>query len=286
MEGVKAFGQMCIEHSTNPLPRQRNEDCIELRLITKGIQIYRVDQTELSFSGGDLLVIPPRARYSTGNHPQYKHTYFQLKIASGEEHPLLGLSPSTARSIRAYLLSLNAYRYHGNALLAEILTDALRFCTASQPRLRLRGQGELIRFLFSLEDLIESASPQRAPNIDIAFRYINDHITEEICLQDLAALSKCSLSHFKRTFVLQSGVTPMYYINWRKIAYAKRMIAQDYSITEVATALGYASPAYFATVFKKITSRTPSMYKSLIDIELRKQRHVSEDLYESGAQGE
>ena len=280
MKGVKAFCHVCIEHSTNPLPPQVNDDCIELRLITRGIQVYRIDQTELSFSGGDLLVIPPRARYSTGNHPQYKHAYFRILIFAGEKAPLLDLNPSKARSIRDYLLSLDAYRYHGNALCAEMLADALRFSASSRPDLQLRGQGEFIRFLFSLESVIGSSAPQRAPNIDIAFRYINDHITEEICLQDLAALSKCSLSHFKKTFMLQSGVTPMYYVNWRKIAYAKRMIAQDYSITEVASTLGYTSPAHFSTVFKKLTSRTPSMYKSLIDIEMHKQRHVSEDRHE------
>lgn len=273
MDGIKLFEYCCIDHAVDPLPCQRYEDCIELRVFHKGIQIFTVGNRELVFKGGDVLVVPAGVEYSTGLHPQYKSTYHRLQILCSDETSLLGMNVEYSQRLCAYLSSLTAYRYHGNPLLMDLICAAFQHVTSNQLSAQQQGCGELICFLMSLENLLVKQAPAHTPDIDIAFQYINDHITEDFCLQDLANLSGCSLSYFKERFTSQTGVTPMYYINWRKIAYAKRMIAQDYSVTEVSSLLNFNTPAYFSTVFKNYTSRTPIRYKELVGIELRKQRH-------------
>ena len=274
MSGIRLFEFCDIDRASAPLERRASEDCIEILYMHKGIQVFQIGGRELIVSGGEMLVVPAGETYSTGNHPQYKCSYHRLMIAT-DDPVLLGFSPEHSAALRRYLSTLTDYRYYGNARLGSLLGDAFSHILAGSAAARNQGCGELICFLASLENALSSHSPQRAHDMEIVLQYINEHITENITLSELAQLIGSSLSYFKERFTSLAGVSPMYYINWRKIAFAKRMIVQDYSVTQVAAMLGFATPAYFSTVFKNYTSRTPMQYKQIVDIELKKQRHIS-----------
>ena len=274
LDGIPLFEYCCIERAIKPISPRISENYIEILCFHRGIQIFTIENTELVVSGGEVLVVPAGLEYSTGHHPQYKSRYHRLQITKTSSS-LLGLTAEYSNILYDYLGSLNRLRYHGSDRLSSLLNDSFTHLASDETCVRLKGYGELICFFTSLESFLKISPPQPTPDIYIAYQYINDHITEEISLQDLADLCGISLSYFKERFTSQIGVTPMYYINWRKIAFAKRMIAQDYSVTEVASMLNFTTPAYFSTVFKNYTARTPMQYKQLIDIELRKQHHIS-----------
>lgn len=277
MEGVQAFNYCRIEEATGSSSAMVSEECVGLRLISKGIQVYKIDATDYSCRGGDLVVIPQGVPCSTGSHPLYKHSYYHLSVSMNDEEPLLGLERGHACALRAWMRSLPGGRYSLNGVLNNMMKDALHYFSSEDPRERQRGRGELLRILLSLEDILENGVPEQAPNVEIAYRYINENITEEFSLSYLAKLSKCSIPYFKEQFASRYGVTPLYYILWRKIAHAKRMIVMEKrSVAEIATTLNFATPAYFSSVFKKYTSRTPSEYRQLVERELNKQRHVSD----------
>ena len=271
-EGIQLFEYCDIDHAIAPLPRRFCKDCIEILYFFKGIQIFDMGIRELVINGGNVLIVPSGQEYSTGNHPQYKSSYYRIQL-SMTSASLLGLTAEHSAELRSYLASLTDYRYHGSDHLTNLLAASFVHILSDRASVKNQGRGELICFFASLQNQLMDRPPLRTPDIDVAYRYINDHITEEISLTKLAKLSGCSLSYFKERFTSQTGVTPMYYINWRKIAFAKRMIAQDYTVTEVATMLNFTTPAYFSTVFKNYTARTPMQYKRLIDIELKKQQH-------------
>lgn len=277
MEGIQAFTYCRIDEATRSAPSVISEGCVGLRLIAKGIQVYKIDATDYSCRGGDLVVIPPGVSCSTGSHPLYKHSYYHLSVSMNDEEPLLGLDGENARALRTWLRSLPGGRYSSDGVLNDMMKDALRYFSSADSREKQRGRGELLRILLSLEDILENGLPEQMPNVEIAYRYINENITEEFSLSYLAKLSKCSVPYFKEQFASHYGVTPLYYILWRKIAHAKRMIVmEERSVAEIASTLNFATPAYFSSVFKKYTSRTPSEYKRLVERELNKQRHVSD----------
>ena len=78
MDGIKLFEHCNIDRATQALPHHINQDSIELRIFHKGIQIFYIDHSELVVNGGDILVIPAGAEYSTGHHPQYKTNSHRL----------------------------------------------------------------------------------------------------------------------------------------------------------------------------------------------------------------
>ena len=78
-------------------------------------------------------------------------------------------------------------------------------------------------------------------------------------------------NHISHLFSSIEGVTiEQYYIN-QKIEKAKELLVYDeHTTTEIAHRLGYSSLAHMSGQFKKVTGMTPSQFKKLNDLKLRK----------------
>jgi AraC family transcriptional regulator len=92
--------------------------------------------------------------------------------------------------------------------------------------------------------------------------FIEDNLTREISLQELAAVARLSPTHFARAFKQSLGMPPHHWQIERRIARAKILLAtSDNVITAVAFATGFAYPGNFATAFRRITGLTPRDYR-------------------------
>ena len=100
--------------------------------------------------------------------------------------------------------------------------------------------------------------------IQQAVLFINDNYRTDICLDDVAMKVDMSPAHFSRTFKKVMGLPYQDYLNGRRIMKAKNLLRTSaQSVTEIAISLGFADPTGFGRIFKKLTSTTPSAYRSL-----------------------
>ena len=94
------------------------------------------------------------------------------------------------------------------------------------------------------------------------FCYIEEHLREQITMEQLTDLSFMSSSTFCKKFKNRTGVTLIQYLNERRIEKAKIYLQNSrYSLEEVAELTGFASTNYLVRVFKKITKQTVSEYR-------------------------
>ncbi|MEN1934081.1 bifunctional transcriptional activator/DNA repair enzyme AdaA [Paenibacillus sp. 102] len=94
--------------------------------------------------------------------------------------------------------------------------------------------------------------------------YIDNHYSEPLTLEILADMCHGSPFHLQRTFKRIKGVTPIEYIQHTRISRAMDYLTDtDKSIMEIGFAVGIPNTAHFATLFKKRTGYTPSMYRKL-----------------------
>ncbi|WGS52295.1 AraC family transcriptional regulator [Paraburkholderia sp. D15] len=93
-------------------------------------------------------------------------------------------------------------------------------------------------------------------------RYIDEHLSTDIHLIDLANLVSLSPYYFSRSFTIAFGVSPYHYILTRRIDRAKEMMMKrDANLLEIAISVGFAGSSQFSRAFRKITGTTPSHWR-------------------------
>ena len=92
-----------------------------------------------------------------------------------------------------------------------------------------------------------------------AIDYIEDHLTETIDYDKVAAQSFSSSYHFQRVFSILCGFTIGEYIRNRRLSLAGTELAtSDAKVIDVALKYGYESPDSFAKAFQKFHGILPS----------------------------
>lgn len=112
-----------------------------------------------------------------------------------------------------------------------------------------------------LTTVMQKEYMQRFNNV---LNYINEHFTEDLTLEDVAACSGFSKFHFTRLFKKYTNSTFYDYLIYRRIQEAEILLAEaDLSITDVALSSGFTSISTFNRTFKQKKNCTPREYRSM-----------------------
>ena len=115
-----------------------------------------------------------------------------------------------------------------------------------------------------LEDYAAGLRHSRAnrSHIEKACAYIRAHLAEDLSLECVCAAVFLSKSYLCQIFKSLLGCTFGEYVKQQRILRARTLLASTgQSIEEIAAACGFASPTYFATVFKSAVGMTPSVFR-------------------------
>lgn len=94
--------------------------------------------------------------------------------------------------------------------------------------------------------------------------YIEDHLNDELKLDDISENIGYSKFHLNRLFQEVAGCTIHKYIKQRRLSEAaKRLITSDDSISEIAYDANYESLQAFTYAFKKVYQYPPKIYREL-----------------------
>lgn len=98
--------------------------------------------------------------------------------------------------------------------------------------------------------------------IDPAINYISaNYSNSEITVHDLAARCGISEVYLRLLFAKRFGVSPIKYITKVRITRARELLAAGgYTVSEVATSVGFSDHAYFSREFKRLTGLSPTEY--------------------------
>jgi AraC family transcriptional regulator len=93
--------------------------------------------------------------------------------------------------------------------------------------------------------------------------YINEHLTQDIKLADLAHLLGISQFHFSHLFKRSLGTAPYQYLIQQRIERAKQLLKQtDLSIMDIALNCGFNSHSHLSKQFRHFTGMTPKAYRA------------------------
>ncbi len=136
---------------------------------------------------------------------------------------------------------------------------------------RLLRDGLLAALIMHLAKRQTTRAPAPGPRGGLAewrlrrvLERMNDALAEDIPLDQLAKLAGLSPCHFSTAFRRSTGTPPHQYLVKQRIARAQSLLRTDHatSVTEVAMSVGFGTSTHFATMFRKLTGKTPSEFRA------------------------
>jgi AraC family transcriptional regulator len=108
----------------------------------------------------------------------------------------------------------------------------------------------------------EDKSMEWIERLNATINYMEEHLTDDIEIDELARIACCSAYHYQRMFTYMSGMPLSEYIRRRKMSLAAVELQRpDTKIIDIALKYGYNSPTAFNRAFQNIHGIAPSMLK-------------------------
>ena len=210
----------------------------------------------LPLRAGDtmLVTIPHEHRYFLP--PGGSWSFFYLVLQGQEALRLVGEIIAVAGPV-LQLSAANLDRFAG--CVADLLGGA-----AARPA---EASAIAYRAVMALVDDLSSAAP---PSDDTThppwFRrvtaYIEAHPGDRLTVEQLTAIAGLSRAHFVRQFTRLAGAPPSEYVFRQRMARAARLLqASRMTVLEIAEALGFADPNYFAKAFRRAFDVSPTEFR-------------------------
>ncbi len=92
--------------------------------------------------------------------------------------------------------------------------------------------------------------------------FIANNLQNDLTVDDLSEQACMSKPHFFRCFKNTFGITPVEFINARRIELARELLATtDRSLTDICYQIGFNNTSYFSRLFKRYEQLSPSAYR-------------------------
>lgn len=157
----------------------------------------------------------------------------------------------------------------GSAGIADTLAMIERTCISKNPGYQLMVKAGLLQIvaMAAAGGLLQKrpARPQgdyRAQTLKRIVEYLNEHFTEQLRLNDVAAHFGLSPQYFCTYFKENLGKTLVQHINFLRIEQASRLLREtDRAIMDIAFSVGFENFSYFIKRFREVFGCTPSQYR-------------------------
>lgn len=152
----------------------------------------------------------------------------------------------------------------------EVLSEMREGCELSRLRIDALGQELAIHLLRRWSNFAGTPSLLRnlakgglAPwQVKRLTDYMEDHLADDVSLEDLSKLLDLSTFHVCRAFKQSTGLPPHRWRHQRRIERARELLeGTDLPVTEVAAQVGYDDPSQLAVAFRKVLGVSPSQYR-------------------------
>jgi len=262
---MKHLEQMHIEVATASVtelearsikPREAVYDCNRLLFIRSGSGKISIHDKEWKLSPGVICILLSGTSHRIeADMDQTLDIYWCHVHASFDDREIyrtLGLPLAVCTENVGQVAALF------EKLIAELSRDGLTS--------RLRVKAAILELVCSYLDAIPPIVSNNYPSqelrkIDTILKYIDDHLAENISVEDLARQVYLHPNYFIVFFKAMMGHSPIQYVNLRRMEMAKSLLLlPECNVSDVAARVGMQI-YYFSRMFKAHTGLAPSRYR-------------------------
>jgi AraC-like DNA-binding protein/quercetin dioxygenase-like cupin family protein len=272
-----------MEHKSTQPVKAHMHDFIEIVFFAHGSCKHTYHGTEATLIPGDAFVVVPHEEHSYEINSQtliYNCLFYPEAL--GEDWKAL----KEIRGIFDVLMVEPFYRTECNhqeivhlhpseaSHIQYILKKMLNEQEHKQPGYRLMQKANLITLLASLGRAWEKQHPahwnsytEKRNMLAHALNYIEQNISNDFSINDLAARVYLSPDYFRKVFRDITSLTPVEYINKMRVAKATQLLKETTcTIAEIAEMVGISDSNYFSRLFRSITGTSPSDLRKKPDL--------------------
>ncbi|WMJ24427.1 AraC family transcriptional regulator [Paludicola sp. MB14-C6] len=243
-----------------------HKDCFEMVYFFNGCQDYWVEGNEYHCRSGELFLTKPNELHSSGESLEQKSgLYYIIFHLTENTNAFLGLDDKDLFTLKQVLFGMDTRKVQGSARFKQLLEQVVNVYEQKDLFYNNRIKGLYIEIFYEMIQLIKRQNEQKPKEKAIlkSIAYIQEHILENITVEQLAELEYLSYTQFILLFKEATGFSPHDFIVREKIEVAKDMLRYTkLPITQVAVALNFSSSQYFATVFKRYVGLSASEYRN------------------------
>ena len=227
----------------------------ELIYITEGRGFFTLEDKKYQVGEGDLIIIPPDMEHTEHSFDCYPLEYIAVGVS--------GIAFRDNKSLERFFICHYGADTELLSVLLLLLNEAegqkAGYSTACQALLDVL----LIRLVRKQELMPSGFTPSRmTKECSQIKRYLDSNYADSITLDQLASLTHMSKYYLVHAFTRYSGLSPINYLNARRIEISKELlVTTDHSIAQIASLTGFSSQSYFAQVFKRESGKTPAQYR-------------------------
>lgn len=142
------------------------------------------------------------------------------------------------------------------------LCDLLKWWEKQPPHLSLAENAMekvLLLARWAHDQQNEIPADERIANV---IEHMKQSLTEEMTIGSLSHIAALSPSRFAHLFRERMGVTPMNFLEARRMEQAKQiLLTTDLPIQVIAMNIGFPNAQHFSTRFRKLTGQSPSAFR-------------------------
>lgn len=242
--------------SVNPRPFST------IAVMEKGGGRFVTTHETIEVDRGQGFFIPADSKYISYWHGADEISYFAIHFHFNDRHS--EFSPQRFRLQRIDGVDTDAF-------LGKL--DSVRKYIVSGGFERLKAYGAFYELYADVLGLLTLAETQNTAleNVKNVIDYIDLHSEKEFTVKQLAQICHLSESRLYALFHQAMGRSPIAYRNSVRIRKAMNLLAEPYTIDEIAARVGFSSAVYFRRVFRNIMGKLPSDYRK--NLLTKQQKH-------------
>ena len=248
----------------------------EIMLVRSGVcRVIRGSRTHI-LGTGDLIYIAPLVPHSIESEDGnpiicdvVKYSATRLTEITPYMNELRSLSAETAQvRVPVQMDAEDVKTYHLDRIIEECLHESQRMDIVSDLHIRallyLLISGLARFWINKRSDFADLLSQPRNPIVDIP-AYIEQHISEPLKVEDLAA--RCSISYpwFAKRFHDYFGISCKQCIELLRVETVEQYLAySDLDLKTISSKTGYTDCSHMVKDFRRMNGITPGQYRSLM----------------------
>lgn len=153
-----------------------------------------------------------------------------------------------------------------NSVYKEIFTKLVKHYSIPSENNEIILQSLILELIYTItKDIAKPIKKGNANNnytlIEKSLKYIKEHLTEDLSLENISEKLSISPIYFHNTFKTSVGKTLRDYVEELRIKKAINLLTTtNYTLTQIAYESGFSSQSYFSYVFKRKMKMTPREY--------------------------